>query len=184
MGHRAWSKIFRRSKDFILEAEERDHTMAANLKKAMDDSHAQVAVVVTGGFLYSDGMDRQLQSQGTTVISYVPRISKIDDNGSSYLSVFAQEKTPLDKLFAGEKLFLADLAHPNFRVVRAADELDHDMNASIENWMRRSRSRRLVTFASGERPAMVPSSIFFCAADIHRTFSTNDGVHQKHIRCF
>ena len=58
-------------------------------------------------------MLRQLQPKGFTVVSYVPKISKIEEaNGSSYLSVFTQEKTPLDKLFAGEKLFLAEAPLP------------------------------------------------------------------------
>ncbi len=109
---------------FYQEAEARDQAMAANLEKAMDASHAKVAVVVTGGF-HSDGMLRQLQPTGVTVISYVPKISKIDDNGSAYLSVFTQEKTPLDQLFAGEKLFLASkpaLARPALKLlVKAAD---------------------------------------------------------------
>ncbi len=105
------SKLEAPFENFYKEAEARDDAMAANLEKAMDSSQSKVAVLVTGGF-HSDGMDRQLQSHGMTIISYVPRINKIDDNGSAYLSVFAQEKTPLDKLFAGEKLFLADLALP------------------------------------------------------------------------
>ncbi len=93
--------------NFYSEAEASELAMAANLVKAMDASHAKVAVLVTGGF-HSDGLARQLQPKGFTVVSYVPKISKIEDaNGSAYLSVFAQEKTPLDKLFAGEKLFLA-----------------------------------------------------------------------------
>ncbi len=45
---------------------------------------------------------------GLAVVSFVPKISKVDaENSSSYLTAFAQEKTPLQKLFEGEKLFLA-----------------------------------------------------------------------------
>ncbi len=92
---------------FYSEAEARDQAMAANLEKAMDASGFKVAVLVTGGF-HSDGILRRLQSHGMTVVSYVPKISKIsDENGSGYLSAFTQEKTPLDRLFDGNKLFLA-----------------------------------------------------------------------------
>src|SRR5207244_3646932 len=41
------------------------------------------------------------------------KITKVDTkNGSAYLSAFTQEKTPLEKLFEGEKLFLAPLQWP------------------------------------------------------------------------
>ena len=41
--------------------------------------------------------------------SYVPKIEKVDtDRGSAYLSVFTQEKTPLDRLFQGQQLYLAN----------------------------------------------------------------------------
>ncbi len=99
--------------NFYREAEARDQAMSENLEKAMDASHAKVAVLVTGGF-HADGLFQRLQSKGVTVISYVPKIGKVEnENGSAYLSAFAQEKTPLDKLFAGEKLFLASAPAPN-----------------------------------------------------------------------
>ena len=93
---------------FYSEAESpRPRHVHANLEKVMSASHAKVAVLVTGGF-HSEGMLRALQAQGVTVISYAPKISKIEDAaGSAYLTMFTQEKTPLDQLFAGEKLFLA-----------------------------------------------------------------------------
>jgi hypothetical protein len=99
---------------FYQEAETRDTAMAQNLLSALNDKHsktgsvtAPIAVLVTGGF-HADGMARQLTRQGVTVISYVPKIEKVDTTQSSaYLSVFTQEKTPLEKLFQGEKLFLS-----------------------------------------------------------------------------
>ncbi len=113
---------------FYREAEARDEAMAQNLEKAMAASHANIAVLVTGGF-HTDGILRRLQPKGFTVVSYVPKISKIDDsNGSAYLSVFTQQKTPLDKLFAGEQLFLATLAEPNREIVGPMIELDHSLD--------------------------------------------------------
>ena len=53
-------------------------------------------------------MAAQLRARGVPYVVLAPRITKVDgDAGSAYLSVFAREKTPLDRLFAGEKLFLA-----------------------------------------------------------------------------
>ncbi len=92
---------------FYHEAEARDRAMSDNLLKAMDEANAEVAVLVTGGF-HSSGIGRLIQKAGITTISFSPKITKVDsENGSAYLSVFAQEKTPLDQLFEGEKLFLA-----------------------------------------------------------------------------
>ncbi len=120
---------------FYREAELRDEAMAKNLEKAMDNSHAHTAVLVTGGF-HSEGLTRFLQSKNITVVSYVPNISKIESaNGSAYLSVFSQEKTPLDKLFAGEKLFLANdpmIALPGGKRLAAATYLSLRANGRGE----------------------------------------------------
>jgi hypothetical protein len=91
---------------FYVEALSRDRAMTNNLLRAMDENKTNVAVIVTGGF-HTQGMMAQLNKQGITTITYAPKVSKVEDeNGTSYLSVFTQEKTPLDKLFAGEKLFV------------------------------------------------------------------------------
>ncbi|MFN0116764.1 MAG: hypothetical protein ACKVQC_00535, partial [Elusimicrobiota bacterium] len=97
---------------FYIEAEQRDRAMSENLLKAVTQSNAKVAVLVTGGF-HSDGIDRQLMESGYMVVSFTPKMTKVDsENGSAYLSIFAQEKTPLDRLFEGEKLFLSEAPIP------------------------------------------------------------------------
>lgn len=94
---------------FYREAQARDVAMSENLLKSINASGSppiRSVVLVTGGY-HSEGMTQLLVRQGVTVVSFVPRIEKIDaDTGSAYLSVFSQEKTPLEKLFTGEKLFL------------------------------------------------------------------------------
>jgi hypothetical protein len=93
---------------FYREAEIRNHTMAASLLRAMDKRSARVAVLVTGGF-HADGIKELLNTSGVAVVSFVPRIEKIDTSqGATALSVFTQEKTPLEILFQGEELFLAN----------------------------------------------------------------------------
>jgi hypothetical protein len=82
--------------------------MAANVMKAMGEGTPTktVSILVTGGY-HAEGMAKKLTESGITVIAYVPKIEKIDTTqGSAYLSVFSQEKTPLEKLFSGQKLFL------------------------------------------------------------------------------
>ncbi len=93
---------------FYDNAIRRDRLMVDNLLGAAKSRGARVAVLVTGGF-HSTGMEEHLRSAGLSVIRFVPKITKIDSpSGTAYLSVFAQEKTPLEKMFQGEKLFLAE----------------------------------------------------------------------------
>ncbi len=126
---------------FYHEAELRDEKMAENLissfprkresrpqtQKKVDDldprfrgDDGTLVVLVTGGF-HSQGIDQRLADAGYTVVTFVPKITKVEDaNGTGYLGVFTQEKTPLEKLFEGEKLFLA---HPPMPLNEAAVKL-------------------------------------------------------------
>lgn len=100
---------------FYKEAQARDRSMANNMMIALTTpnrpkeagkENPPVAILVTGGF-HAEGMAKHLTAQGATVISYVPKIEKVDTaQGSTSLSVFTPKKDP-EKLFQGEKLFLA-----------------------------------------------------------------------------
>ncbi|MBL0058346.1 MAG: hypothetical protein IPP35_04405 [Elusimicrobia bacterium] len=90
--------------NFYIEAQARDEAMARNLLSAQGTAGAPVFLLVTGGF-HSPGLTRRLTEAGCAVIRFVPRIDSVQ--GTPALSVFTREKTPLDKLFSGEKLFLA-----------------------------------------------------------------------------
>lgn len=97
---------------FYQEALARDEAMAHHLLAASQSipsapHRPPILALVTGGF-HAPGLTAALSKTGATVISFVPKIEKADTaQGSAYLSVFTQEKTPLEKLFSGEKLFLA-----------------------------------------------------------------------------
>ncbi len=104
---------------FYREARSRDEAMARNLRDAMDVRGARTAVLVTGGF-HGDGVSSRLRAGGAAVLTYAPKISRAD-GGTSYLSVFNREKTPLEKMFAGEKLFLSpENWTPEIRMGQAA----------------------------------------------------------------
>lgn len=112
---------------FYRAAEQRDSLMALNLLREMDQTQSRIAVLVTGGF-HSEGIKNKLKDAGVSTISFVPKITKVDlENNSAYLGVFAQEKTPLEKLFQGEKLFLA--THPFSRT--AQFRLAHEAAAPL-----------------------------------------------------
>jgi len=96
--------------NFYEEAETRDERMAFNLIRTSSFVlRTSPLVLVTGGF-HSSGIDQRLVDAGYTVVQFTPKISKVDsENGSAYLSVFSQKKTPLASLFEGQKLFLAEV---------------------------------------------------------------------------
>lgn len=97
---------------FYREADARDNAMARNLLSAFSQikprKTGSVGILVTGGY-HAPGLTIQLTKAGATVISFVPKIEKVDTaDGQLALGIFTQEKTPLQKLFAGEKLFLGN----------------------------------------------------------------------------
>ncbi len=96
--------------EFYKQAELRDEAMASNFLNCLRCTKHPVRsafVLITGGF-HSTGIDQRLVDAGYTIVAFVPKISKVESSGgTSYLTVFAQEKTPLEKLFAGEKLFVS-----------------------------------------------------------------------------
>lgn len=114
------SFVFRSSsfKRFYAEAEVRDKAMASNLIRAMRDNKSDVMVLVTGGF-HSKGIQEKLLDKNIAVLTYVPTVTKIKtENGSAYLNIFMQQKTPLEKLFEGDKLFLAQEVEPSVKQAR------------------------------------------------------------------
>jgi|GEM_PF-2896194 len=92
---------------FYREAEIRDRSMTANLIKAMTETKAKTSVIVTGGY-HAAAMAKALTAEGYTVISFIPKVEKLDTaTGSSYLHSFTAEKTPLEKIFEAPQLSLA-----------------------------------------------------------------------------
>jgi len=91
---------------FYREAEARDQSMTENLLRIMADHHASTVILVTGGF-HTRGINSRLERAGMTTISFTPKITNIhSEMGTLYLNAFMQEKTPLEKLFEGQKLYL------------------------------------------------------------------------------
>ncbi|MBV9081010.1 MAG: hypothetical protein JO102_07850, partial [Elusimicrobia bacterium] len=85
---------------FYREADIRSARMVEVLTSGKRDATALVA----GGF-HTPRLLSLLADKKASVVVLSPRLTRAD-NGTAYLSVFAREKTPLEKLFAGEKLFI------------------------------------------------------------------------------
>jgi hypothetical protein len=108
-------EIFER---FYREAEARDGTMAGALQSSLILSKGNkgplgprptpaLGILVAGGF-HGEGITKRLVNAGIGVITVVPRIKTLDDKPGLALSVFTQDRTPLEKLVSGEKLFLSE----------------------------------------------------------------------------
>ncbi len=90
---------------FYTEADQRSRTMVAAVMKARKGNAPMV--LIAGGF-HTPDLSRLLRERGISHAVATPRVTHVDlSDASGYLSVFAREKTPLDRLFAGEKLFIA-----------------------------------------------------------------------------
>ena len=101
------SRDFSVFEDFYKLADARDTAMAENLIGAIHQNKSNVVVLVSGGY-HSSGISKLLSESNINVVEVTPKISHIDSaEGTAYLSIFAQEKTPLDQLFQQEKLFLS-----------------------------------------------------------------------------
>lgn len=93
--------------DFYRNAEARDHAMAARVIAGVRERRARLTLLVAGGF-HGDGLTAALEKAGLTVVRFVPRVDTVGTaSGEAALSIFAQEKLPLERVAAGEKLFLA-----------------------------------------------------------------------------
>ncbi len=95
--------------DFYSVAQRRNDAMVENLLGKMSGGPSDVAVLVAGGF-HSPGLVRILNEKGISCATLMPKIGAVD-KGSNYLDVFALNRTPLEKLLLGEKLFLSP-PHP------------------------------------------------------------------------
>ncbi|MFN0118321.1 MAG: hypothetical protein ACKVQC_08555 [Elusimicrobiota bacterium] len=106
---------------FYIQADIRSEKMVENLLMAVpsreknpgtrnqepETSSAAISALVVGGF-HTPHIMNLLKKKGIPFALVQPVLTKIDEStGSAYLSVFHREKTPLDELFKGEKLFMA-----------------------------------------------------------------------------
>ncbi len=90
---------------FYIEADIRSAKMVNNLLARPTRAPMALALVV-GGF-HSSRVAALLRRRNIPYVIVSPKLTKIDmASGTAYLSVFARDRTPLDRLFAGEKLFV------------------------------------------------------------------------------
>lgn len=95
--------------DFYVSAESRNKAMIENLLQGTKEQGPQsnLALLVAGGF-HTEGLTRLLKDKGISYIVATPKITKIENSkGAHSLSIFDREKSSLEKIFIGKKLFLS-----------------------------------------------------------------------------
>ncbi|MFN0116773.1 MAG: methyltransferase [Elusimicrobiota bacterium] len=123
--------------EFYRLAELRDQKMADNLEEARQKYKSKRVLLITGGF-HSNGIKNHFVKKHENIFSFIPRITKIEKEVSSYLTLFAQEKTSLDDLFEGRVLFLSPRVMPSANgmaaVVTLADQTLFPQVPAKESW--------------------------------------------------
>jgi len=109
---------------FYTSAEARNIKMVENLLGAR---RGDTSILVAGGF-HTAGLTRLLKEKGISYIVAAPKVTKLDvNNETHYLSVFDREKTPVEKIFSGSKLFVtgvpAGAAHPAVKMKNPLPEM-------------------------------------------------------------
>lgn len=134
----AWSPLSRQRaapfEAFYESADRRSDRIVENTL-AMPARHGLRALLV-GGF-HAPAIAERLAARGIDVAILQPVLTKIAGvSGTEYLSIFVREKAPLERLLAGEKLFLApsqlEIGDTDNAATQAtADEIVHfDLAAS------------------------------------------------------
>jgi hypothetical protein len=91
---------------FYEEADIRSHKMDENLFFQGSHQAAGISLLITGGF-HTTQLTTLLKKKSVPYIVVSPKLTNItDDSGSTYLAEFSREKTPLEKLFLRDRLFV------------------------------------------------------------------------------
>lgn len=85
---------------FYRDADVRTRALIRSVLSAPGD---KPRVLVVGGF-HAPALTAALREGGVPYALVSPRLTKTDASATAYLQVFTREKTPLEKIFAGEKL--------------------------------------------------------------------------------
>ncbi|MBI4395876.1 MAG: hypothetical protein HY548_02190, partial [Elusimicrobia bacterium] len=80
----------------------RNDALLGNLMAKMKSDGHKSAVLVAGGF-HTEGLARLMRERDVSYLVVTPKISQVKD-GTRYLNFFSRDKTPLEKIFAGERI--------------------------------------------------------------------------------
>ena len=92
--------------NFYRLASARDTSLAREVERLFRESRGGAGVLVAGGF-HAGGLGHAFAGD-SRVITFTPRLTRDPGEPGAYFSVFTRERTPLDRLLDGQKLFLAN----------------------------------------------------------------------------
>ena len=132
--------LLRPFEQFYHQADIRSEKMFQNLKAL----EGERKVLVTGGF-HTQELTRKLKQENIPYKVISPKITSLEtDSGTAYLSLYSQEKTPLDKLISGDKLFLTPrsvhLTYP-----KLLQAFRQHLGMPIKNSTQKASSQKLAT---------------------------------------
>jgi len=106
----AMSALIKPFEDFCRTALRRNVAFVENLAAELRTQNATSAVLVAGGF-HTDGLTQLFRERDFSYVVVTPKITEVPKN-NNYLDVFARDPLPLEKLFAGEEIFLGSARLP------------------------------------------------------------------------
>ncbi|MBI4396835.1 MAG: ATP-binding protein, partial [Elusimicrobia bacterium] len=89
---------------FCLYAMQRNGSLVDNLLGKMKKETAATAILVAGGF-HTDGITQFLRQKDVSYVVVTPKVTEAPKENRS-LDVFARDPLPLEKMFAGEAIYL------------------------------------------------------------------------------
>lgn len=103
------AEILKPFEDFCSLAVRRNNALAENLLAHMSALEAKAGVLVAGGF-HTEGLTQLLRQKQVSYVVVTPTISKVPTE-NTYLDVLARDPVPLEKLLAGDRIFLVHPVH-------------------------------------------------------------------------
>ncbi|MCG3205569.1 MAG: hypothetical protein KCHDKBKB_02291 [Elusimicrobia bacterium] len=97
-----WREIF---EAFYHSAIARNHTMSTHMAARLSDAPTQTALLVVGGF-HTQGLLQELKQHDLNILTLSPKITQVDEGTLSSIDFLESGRMPLDRLFAGERLFV------------------------------------------------------------------------------
>ncbi|MBI3292900.1 MAG: hypothetical protein HYZ73_08870, partial [Elusimicrobia bacterium] len=129
-----WTDLLIRCEAFYRLATQRNEALVNHLQETWKDlpplrtgselgpsTVPELAIVVAGGF-HTEGLTQLLKQHRLPFAVITPRISKMEGD-HDYLEVFRRDKTPLEKLFTGERLTIK--SQGNIAFIPGLDDLPH-----------------------------------------------------------
>ncbi len=101
--------LFNSFEKFNQAAIARNTILVENLLRKISETKStppKIAVLIAGGF-HTPGITALLKEKKMGYVVLTPRLGNIEGSGTEYLNLFQRSKTPLEKLFSGERITLS-----------------------------------------------------------------------------